>query len=208
MTEAEARVWLAHQDVPRETYALLERYVELLTVKSANENLISAASLQHIWSRHIVDSLQLLPLAPPGRWLDLGSGAGLPGFVVALASDRATTLVEPRRRRTAFLHAASAATGIGDRVNIVQAKSQAVADEAGFPVISARAVAPLPQLLASAYHLSNSATRWILPKGRSASREVEAVRASWQGRFVLVSSITDPEAAIIVASEVRPRKRR
>jgi len=208
MTEDEARAWLAARDVSRETWAALDRFIAFLLAETERQNLISAATHAHIWDRHIVDSVQLLDLAPStGSWVDLGSGAGFPGLVVAAVGERPVTLVETRAKRVQFLNQASEALGIGNRVTVAQSRVETFG-AAHYDVISARAFAPLPRLLDVACHLSVPTTKWLLPKGRSAAAELAALDGSWQGDFKIVPSITDSESAIIVASSVGRGKQR
>jgi 16S rRNA (guanine527-N7)-methyltransferase len=111
MTEDEARLWLKEDNpVSRETEEKLEAFIAFLKREAASQNLISASTLDHIWDRHIVDSAQLLRFCPdsPQTWIDLGSGAGFPGIVVALLSDHQVTLVESRGRRIDYLQRAIA----------------------------------------------------------------------------------------------------
>jgi 16S rRNA (guanine527-N7)-methyltransferase len=107
MNESEAQAWLVDSlGVSRETLGRLDHLRTLVIAESANQNLISAATIPHFWVRHIVDSAQLLPLAQeaqPGAWLDLGTGAGFPGMVIAILSERPILLVESRRKRFEFL---------------------------------------------------------------------------------------------------------
>lgn len=208
MTEDEARAWLAARNVPRETFAALERYIAFLSSESTRQNLIAASTLETLWARHIVDSAQLMDHALQWKsWLDLGSGAGLPGLVVAILSEGHITLVESRAKRIAFLREAAKIAGVAYRVEVIGGRAETMRQRR-FDVISARAFAPLPKLLTIAAPYSDKATRWVLPKGKSAAEELEAAQASWQGRFELVPSVTDSEAALIVASGVTPRKRR
>jgi 16S rRNA (guanine527-N7)-methyltransferase len=209
VTEDEARAWLdRHCSVSRETWKRLEAYIVLLFAGMAKQNLIAESTRDQVWARHIVDSAQLLPLAlsAPGPWMDLGSGAGLPGIIVAILTDRPVTLVESRRKRIDFLaHVADTlhlnnVTLFGGRVEAVPACAAAV--------ISARAYAPLPRLLASAVHLADEKTLWLLPKGRNAQNELEAARPAWQGVFHVEQSVTDPDSAVIVARAVAARKGR
>ena len=204
MSEDEARAWVrANFGVPRET--ILARYVELLREEASRQNLVSASTLEHVWTRHIVDSAQLVPLAEvKGTWLDIGSGAGLPGLVVAAVSERPVVLIEPRARRAEFLRHAIGQLGIGDRTEVVARRIEAYRS-APAAVISARAVAELGVLLASAAHCADSSTAWLLPKGRNAQSEVEAARRAWQGVFHVEPSITQPDSGIVVARKVRPR---
>jgi 16S rRNA (guanine527-N7)-methyltransferase len=187
----------------------LADFEALLRTEGASQNLISRASFDHLNLRHIADSAQLLAHAPstPGEWLDLGSGAGFPGLIVALLSSHRVTLVESRRLRIEILGRAAAVLGVSERTTILGAPLERVPPRP-FDVISARAFAPLPKLLALAHPFSTEKTRWILPKGRSAQTELAAAQSSWQGDFRLEPSLTDAGAGIIIAERVRPRSQR
>jgi 16S rRNA (guanine527-N7)-methyltransferase len=203
MDEAAARAWVAHEfAVPRETMERLDAFAELLRAENERQNLVSAASLGPLWVRHIADSAQLLRFAPEPAcaWADLGTGAGFPGLVVALLHGGPVTLIEERRLRVDFL--ARAAASLGLAVEIVAGKVERMKPRP-FGVISARAFAPLGRLLDLGTALSTTKTIWLLPKGRNAQTELEALGASWQGDFRLEPSVTDPEARIIVAEGVR-----
>ena len=204
MDEDRAKAWLAELGVSRETQERLDQFVALLREENARQNLVSAASLDHVYARHIVDSVQLWRLAPQAKsWLDLGSGAGLPGLILAILSDAPVTLVESRRLRADWLQRASDALRLGN-VQIHAARLELVRS---FPaaVITARAFAPLPKLFALAHRFSTEETLWILPKGRSAAEELASVAATWHGRFHMEPSVTDPDSAIIVAQHVKPK---
>lgn len=205
MDEAEARAWVERSfDVPRGTMEKLDAFAELLREESGRQNLVSKASLDQLWTRHIADSAQLLRFAPAAdcSWLDLGSGAGFPGLVVAALHEGPVTLVEERRLRAEFLRRASERLGVAGRVEILETKLER-APPRPFDAISARAFAPLPRLLDLATPFSTTKTVWLLPKGRNAASELEALDPSWQGSFRLEPSATDAEAAIIVAEGVR-----
>jgi len=206
MTEEEAREWIDTRfGVPRGT--LLADFATLLGVESQKQNLISAASFAELWVRHFVDSAQLIPQASEaeGAWVDVGSGAGLPGLVVAILTDRPVILVEPRGRRVEFLRNCAEDLGIAARVTVEQRRIENVRVAQPAAVISARAVSELSQLLTSAIHCANPATLWLLPKGRSAQSEVAAARNAWQGSFHVEPSITSPDSGIVIASGVRPK---
>ena len=160
-----------------------------------------------MWLRHIADSAQLLRFvsSPAASWADLGTGAGFPGLVVALLHQGPITLVEERRLRADFLR--RAAESLAVEVEIVAGKAERMKSRP-FDVISARAFAPLARLLDLGTVLSTTKTIWLLPKGRSAQSELEALDASWQGNFRLEPSVTDEDARIIVATEVRRAARR
>jgi len=201
MTEEEARAALG---VPRETLDRLDAFVAFLADQSARQNLVSRSSLDAVWTRHIYDSAQLLRFASPGAssWLDLGTGAGFPGLVAAALHPGRFTLIEARRLRVEFLQRATQILGIADRVQVLHAKVEAAPD-AKYDVISARAFAPLEKLLGLGTRFATPETQWLLPKGRNAKSELDAAQSSWQGAFRLEPSLTDGDAQIIVAHQVR-----
>jgi len=191
-------------DVSRGTYAKIEAYVALLSEASETQNLISSSSLSDIWQRHILDSAQLLRHAPPGKWVDIGSGAGLPGIVLAILSSDPITLIEPRRLRIEFLRSVTDRLALTNTA-VVQGKASALCTT--FDKITARAVAPATEIFALAHHLSRLDTVWILPKGRTAQKELDEARTTWQGDFRLEPSLTDAAASILIATGVRRRAR-
>ena len=194
---------VAGRDVSRETLETLEGFVALLVEENQRQNLIASGSIDDIWSRHILDGAQLLALADgPGSWCDIGSGAGLPGLVVAILSAQPMTLVEPRRLRAEFLKRTVTELALGE-VRVEQRKAELVSGH--FDFITARAVANLSKLFALSTHFSHGGTRWILPKGEKAKSELDEARRTWQGSFRLVPSQTHPHAAIVVADGVKPR---
>lgn len=206
MSEGDARGSL---NVPRETLDRIEAFRALLANENRRQNLVSAASMEQFWARHIVDSAQLVRFAPADAvtWLDLGTGAGFPGVLVPLLHPARVTLVEVRRLRVEFLARAADILGVSGQVELRLARAERL-EARSFDVISARAFAPLPRLLALAHRFSTDETVWILPKGRNAKTELEAARGSWQGDFRIEPSVTDPEAGIVVATRVRPRSRK
>ena len=208
MGEGEARSWIERQfDVPRETMARLDLFVDLLREENERQNLVSRGSVDHLWSRHITDSAQLLRFSPTpdASWVDLGTGAGFPGLIVAALHQGPVTLVEERKLRVDFLRCAAETLGVSHRTEVLGRKVERV-ERRVFDVISARAFAPLPRLLELGGRFSTHKTRWILPKGRNARSELESVESAWQGAFRIEPSLTDPEAGIIVAEGVK-RKR-
>jgi 16S rRNA (guanine527-N7)-methyltransferase len=207
MDEAEARAWLvATFDVPRETLERLDLFVELLRIENEAQNLVSRSTLGQVWNRHIVDSAQLLLHAPPRpeRWLDLGSGAGFPGLIIALLYPGSVTLLEPRTKRVDFLHKAASVLALPERTSIIQSRVETF-EAPPFDLISARAFAPLEPLLALAERFATTKTRWVLPKGKNAKSELAAAESSWQGEFRLVPSLTGDDSSIVVAEGVRRR---
>ena len=156
--------------VSRETFEKLEAYAALLRAESERQNLVSVSTLDSLWERHILDSAQLLRFAPDpaASWVDIGSGAGLPGIVIAILGDVPVTLIEPRRLRAEFLERAVSELGLNARVVVGKAERA----QGRFDVITGRAVAALPEFLALSAHLSTKNSRWVLPKGRNAQSEL------------------------------------
>ena len=190
--------------VSRETIEKLDAYAALVAEESARQNLVSASTLEQFWERHILDSAQLVRFEPQPRasWADVGSGAGLPGIVIACLVDGPVTLIEPRRLRAEFLHRTCESL----RLNATVYTGKVERLEAKYDVITARAVASLPRLLEISAHLSTRNTVWALPKGASAERELAEARRTWQGAFHVEQSVTDADSKIVVATEVRARR--
>ena len=192
-------------DVPRETFQRIEQFAALLIAENERHNLVARSTIPDLWQRHIADAAQLLAFAPPrGSWLDIGSGAGLPGVVIAILTGAPMLLVEPRRLRAEFLQRAIDALDLGPTVSVIQSKIETVLHPP-VDIITARAVASIDRLFAIAGHLSHKGTIWVLPKGKSAKSELDEARRTWQGDFRLEPSRTDPDARILVASKVRRR---
>lgn len=192
------------RDVSRETFEKLELYAAMLTEENERQNLISPSTVAQLWERHILDSAQLtrLEARTGASWIDIGSGAGLPGVVIACLVEGPVTLVEPRRLRADFLH--RVAESLALRAEVVDAKVERVAGT--FDTITARAVASLSALLEISHHLSTGKSRWILPKGRNAKSELAEARRAWQGVFHVEQSLTDADSQIIVARDVKARR--
>ncbi len=212
MTENEAIAWLKVQlHVSRETLDALDTFVAFLKREAESQNLISASTLDHIWSRHIVDSAQLLLFtdssAPQSNWLDLGSGAGFPGLVIALLTKHHVTLVESRARRIDYLQRAIEMLDLTHRVRVAGVTLERL-ETAPFSVISARAFAPLPKLFDLAARFATNNTLWLLPKGRNAKAEWEGAQSVWDGNFRIMDSVTDQEAGILVGTLSGKRKTR
>lgn len=199
-SETAAQAWLAA--LPEWDPAAAERIgslIALLAEENARQNLVAAASLAVVWQRHIVDSAQLLTHVPretSGPWLDLGTGAGFPGLVIAaLRPDCEVVMVESRARRVEWLERARIALGL-DHARVVGARLELV-ESRPFSVISARAFAPLVRLLDLSARFSTKDTLYLLPKGRSAQQELLELRG-WNHMFHVEQSLTDPEAGVIV----------
>ena len=180
--------------LPPQTIERLHAYATLLATWTRRINLISTADHPHIWPRHIEDSLRLIPLIPPKtpRAIDLGSGAGLPGLIIAIATNIHVDLIESDRRKAAFLNEAARLTQAP--VTIHNARIEATRLPKA-PLITARALAPLPALLALATPHLEAAGILLLPKGARAAEEIEAARRTW--RFDLQTAGT-PEHPILL----------
>jgi 16S rRNA (guanine527-N7)-methyltransferase len=214
-SEDAARAWLDGEiGGDGAVWRRLEVLVAMLAQENAAQNLVSAGSMAQVWLRHIADSAQLLRHVPRETtqmsgearlgelggesgpvWMDLGTGAGFPGLVIAAMRPQwRVRMVESRARRIDWLRRAVAAMDlphaevVGQRLELVPTQP---AD-----VISARAFAPLPELLSLSSRFSTRATCWLLPKGRSAAQEL--AKLSRRHNFRVESSVTDPEAGIIV----------
>jgi 16S rRNA (guanine527-N7)-methyltransferase len=195
----------AGRPVSRETIERLKAYAALLTAENNRQNLVSRGTLDRLWERHIVDSAQLVRFEPAAgsSWIDIGSGAGLPGVVIACIVEGPVTLVEPRRLRAEFLGRMVGALGLA--AEVLPAKAERVSG--AFDVITGRAVASLSGFLGMCDHLSTKKTVWVLPKGRSAQSELVEAQRTWQGDFRVEPSVTDEDSNIIVATKVRASKR-
>lgn len=189
--------------VSRETTDRLSLYARLLERWQKAINLVSASTLPQIWHRHFADSAQLAGLAPHARtWIDLGSGAGFPGLVVAILladTNRCeVTLVESDTRKCAFLREVARQTAI--TVDIVNARIESLSTQAriaAVDVISARALAPMSALLALASPLFSRDTVALFPKGREVGPELEAARRDWSFESACIPSLTDKNGFIL-----------
>jgi 16S rRNA (guanine527-N7)-methyltransferase len=190
--------------VSRETEAKLREFSALLQRWNARINLVAERDEGVLWQRHILDSLQLLLLLPQDKGLiiDLGSGAGFPGLVLALASGRPTHLVEADRRKAAFLVEAARLLGLTTvKVHPVRIEA-AILPQA--QVVSARALASLAELLRHAHRLLVPGGTAIFPKGRTAEQELTEAARHWNMRVERFPSRTDPDSLILRISEISP----
>lgn len=201
-TDEQARDWL--RQLPECDAAAMERLeclIAMLAEENQRQNLVSSASLDTVWVRHIADSAQLLAHVPRGTelpWMDLGTGAGFPGLVIAaLRPECRVLMVESRARRIEWLDRARIAMGL-DRACVLGQRLEMI-ETRQVGVISARAFAPLQRLLDLSARFSTSDTVWLLPKGQSAQQELEDLR-TWRHVFHVEQSLTDPQAGIIVGT--------
>jgi 16S rRNA (guanine527-N7)-methyltransferase len=198
-------------NVPHETILGLRRYAELLAHWQRSINLVAPSTLPDVWSRHFADSAQLGRLAPDARlWLDLGSGAGFPGLVIAhlqaQVPDFRMHMVESNRKKCAFL--AEVARALQTSVDIHAMRIEDLFEKAQSlrpDVVSARALAPLPRLLELAEPFVGEGTRGLFLKGCETEAEIEAAQAGWDFDFRLHPSLTDEHARIVELSGLRRR---
>jgi 16S rRNA (guanine527-N7)-methyltransferase len=186
---------LALTPVSRETEARLEAYVDLLVLWQAKTNLVASSTLPNLWTRHISDSLQLLTLAPSAKiWVDLGSGGGFPGVVLACAMAETpgamVHLVERNSKKAAFLREALRITAAAGTVHHADIGNSV--DSFAHPVdcVTARAVAPLHQLIGFAEPLVKQGARALFLKGRDVEAELTEATKYWNISSRLHSSLT------------------
>ena len=204
MTEAEARAWFVERFGEART-ARVGAFLDMVCVETEQQNLISPASVASIWSRHGLDSAQLMfHVEQFGDWLDIGTGGGFPGMIVAICGDQPTTMVEPRRKRAAFLEEAASRLGLTN-TRVVAAKVESVTGT--FATISARAVASVEKLLQAADHCATPETRWILPRGRIEAEELARLRRDRTRVFHVEHSLTDPQSTILLVDHKQGRAR-
>ncbi len=197
-SEAAARDYVARQG-DHDTTARLELLIARLAEENVRQNLIAAATLPMIWQRHIADSAQLLAHVPRGTapWLDLGSGAGFPGLVIAaLRPEEGVILIESRRKRIEWLLRICDELSL-TQVRVIGQNLQAVPTEPA-AAITARAFAPLQTLIELSARFSTASTFFVLPKGRSAAQELSAMPNWIRRTFHVEQSLTDPTAGIVV----------
>ena len=202
-------------NVSRETLARLMAYQALLGKWQQSVNLVGPNSLPHFWQRHAADSAQILSLAPPkaNHWLDLGSGGGLPGLVLAiiLAEKNPAAhmhMVESDRNKAGFLRAVIADTQIAASVHHTRIEALAAEKPAALrqiDVITARALAPLPDLLGLFAPFYNSSTVALVHKGRNWQEELTASEPYWKLAVKAHASDTDAAARILEITAVSPK---
>jgi 16S rRNA (guanine527-N7)-methyltransferase len=171
------------------------QFLDMVSAENARQNLVAPSTIETIWTRHALDSTQLMFHVEQSRasWLDIGTGGGFPGIVIALLFDGATTMVEPRRKRAEFLRIAHA--------TVSPTKVEAV--RGVFDIISARAVASVEKLLQAAERCATPDTQWVLPRGRIEPDQLASLRQDRRRLFHVKHSLTDPESSILI---IEPNK--
>ena len=201
---------LALTPVSRETELRLDRYVELLRQWQAKTNLVAPSTLPGLWTRHIADSLQLLTLAPSAKiWIDLGSGGGFPGVVLACAlvetSDAHVHLVERNSKKAAFLREALRVTGAPGVVHAERIEDTVDSIEGRIDCVTARALAPLHQLIGYAEPLVRRGAKALFLKGQDVEAELTEATKYWNIKPILHSSLTGGRGWIVELDRIDRR---
>lgn len=194
--------------VSHETWQRLEVFADLVRKWQKSINLISPATLPHLWTRHIADSLQLAFLVDsPAVWVDIGSGGGFPGLVVAAALQEKTDchvhLVESDTRKGVFMREAARLMNVKASVHTERAEKFFTQCDKTVDVVSARALAPLAKLLELAQPALEKQATGLFPKGKDAEQELTEAQKYWNMAFHLTPSMTDPEAHIVVVKDLK-----
>jgi 16S rRNA (guanine527-N7)-methyltransferase len=189
-------------DVPRETSEALQAFASVLLRWNRTVNLIAAGDEPSLWQRHVADSLQLAPLIRPlpDRAIDLGSGAGFPGLVLALTTGIPFDLIEADQRKAVFLREAARITGAPVSVHPSRIETT---DLPPAPLITARALAPLPKLLVLAAPLLAPGGTCLFLKGSNVEAELTAAAAQWHMQVQCFPSQTAPNACILRISNLQ-----
>jgi 16S rRNA (guanine527-N7)-methyltransferase len=203
---------LALVPVSRETLARLDRFVELLIAWQAHTNLIARSTVPTLWTRHIADSLQLTGSAPGAHvWADLGSGGGFPGLVIACAlaeTDGAHVhLVDSIGKKATFLREAVRVTGAPATIHAQRIEDFVDKPPESLDVVTARALAPLPELLAMTYPLLKTGALGLFPKGQDVAVELTQAAKYWKIQSSLIQSRTDSKGQVVIVRGIEPASR-
>jgi 16S rRNA (guanine527-N7)-methyltransferase len=188
--------------VSRETEAALDQFAELFLRWQRAVRLVAASTLAQLWTRHIADSLQLLALAPGAKvWADLGSGGGFPGLIIAIALKEKpgakVHLIESDQRKAAFLREAARALNLPVVIHVKRIEE--VAEPLpGLEVVTARALAPMPELLEIAHPFLKHGAKGLFMKGANVDNELTDATKSWSIKSTIVPSKTDSAGRIVV----------
>ncbi len=200
---------LALFPVSRETETRLDTYVKVLLLWRSKFNLVGPSTLRQLWTRHIADSLQLLPLAPHARvWVDLGSGGGLPGIPIACAlagqPGAKVHLIESNGKKAAFLREAVRATGVPAVVHQERAEKFGKSCAEIVDAVTARALAPLKVLCDQTFPLIRRGAIGLFPKGQDIDAELTEAAKYWRLEALKVPSKTSPKSSIVVIRSLKP----
>jgi 16S rRNA (guanine527-N7)-methyltransferase len=201
---------LALTPVSRETEKRLDQFVDLLLAWQRTTQLVANSTMAEVWTRHIADSLQLVALAPNARvWVDLGSGAGFPGFVIACALSEAVggcvNLVESNAKKAAFLREAVRLTKAPAVVHHTRIEKFVDSFGDSADVVTARALAPLKLLLKQSVALLQGDAVGIFPKGQDVEAELTEASKYWNMQATLAPSLTDSKGRIVIVRGLQPK---
>ena len=197
-------------NVSRETSERLDAFVETLLLWQRTTKLVASSTLDHLWTRHIADSLQLVPLAPHARvWLDLGSGGGFPGIPIACAlagqPGAKVHLVESNGKKAAFLREAIRVTGAPAEVHQMRAEDYGDSSTESVDAVTARALAPLKILCDHAAPWIAKGAVGLFPKGQDVDAELTEATKYWNIKSEKAPSITSPDSFIVIVQGLKPR---
>lgn len=202
----QSQAWVAAErlDVSRESWERIEAFVALLLTWQARFNLISPASIPDIWERHVIDSLQLLPLLPKDitAFADLGSGSGFPGVPLAIATGATVHLYESNGKKAAFLREALRQTATSGVVHNTRLEDSGKGTLPAVQAVTARALAPLPLLLDWASPFLNCGIPGFFHKGQDVDAELTQAAKYWRIQSRSHKSLTDSRAVILEVEEV------
>lgn len=203
MDRIQAGAAAARLNVSRESWTRIEGFVDLLLTWQRRINLISPASIPEIWERHVLDSLQLLSLLPPGTaaFADLGSGSGFPALPLAIASGAEAHLYESNGKKAAFLREALRLAGARGTVHLTRLEDVPNQVRPEVQVVTARALAPLDTLLGWAEPFLAGGAKGLFHKGQDIDTELTQAAKSWRIRFHAHRSLTDSRAVILEVEE-------
>jgi 16S rRNA (guanine527-N7)-methyltransferase len=204
---------LALVPVSRETLARLDRFVATLLTWRRRINLIAPTTIAELWTRHIADSLQLVALAPSARvWLDLGSGGGFPGLAIACAladsPGAQIHLIESNGKKAAFLREAVRATGAPAIVHQARIEQMETRLDARIDVVTARALAPLAELLVLSEPWLKKGAQALFLKGQDIGVELTEASKYWTIEAMMTPSHTDPRGRIVAVERAERRPKR
>lgn len=195
--------------VSRETVERLDAFVELFLRWQRAVQLVANSTLPQLWTRHIADSLQLLDLAPHAKiWADLGSGGGFPGLAVAIALKEKpgakVHLIESDQRKAAFLREAVRVLDLPAMIHVkrIEEVAEPIPD---LEVVTARALAPMPELLEIAHPFLKDGAKGLFMKGANVDNELTDATKSWSIKSTIVPSKTDSEGRIVIVEQALRR---
>ncbi len=196
--------------VSRETSEQLDVFAELFLRWQRAVQLVAASTLSKLWTRHIADSLQLIDIVPNANvWADLGSGGGFPGLIIAIAlkarSNAIVHLIESDQRKAAFLREAVRVTQARAKIHSDRIESVAKQVAPGLEIVTARALAPMPQLLKYAHPFMEKGAKGVFFKGQDVDNELTQATKSWNIEWTVVPSVTESRSKIVVVKRASPR---